>query len=66
MLDQYNEYIKTYISYNNKKIKDSKLPEGNKQYLIDEIIKIYTNYLDNIITYDDIICKINNIIILFL
>ena len=66
MINEENEYITTYVSYNKNKIQNSNLSDGNKQYLIKEIIKINNNYLDNIITYNDIIYKINQIIILFL
>ena len=66
MINEENEYITTYVSYNKNKIQNSNLSDGNKQYLIKEIIKINNNYLDNIITYNNIIYKINQIIILFL
>ena len=56
MINEENEYITTYVSYNKNKIQNSNLSDGNKQYLIKEIIKIYNN----------IIYKINQIIILFL
>ena len=66
MSDTAANYINTYINYQKNIIMNSTLPLGNKEYIITNIDNIINDYKSNIITYDDIFVKVDNIIIMFI